>query len=110
MVKAVAATAESAEKAVVPTGRACRYPARTGMTVCLRSEGGKTPCNPCNPQIESEMSGFRVPSRGDGAQIVEIPFGHTPLLLGWATFPTSRGVIFCVNVVPAPRYHLAEPP
>ena len=56
------------------------------------------------------MSGFRVPSRGDGAQIVEIPFGHIALLLGWATFPTSRGVIFCVNVVPAPRYHLAEPP
>ena len=41
---------------------------------------------------------------------VEIPFGHIALLLGWATFPTSRGVIFCVNVVPAPRYHLAEPP
>ena len=41
---------------------------------------------------------------------VEIPFGHIALLLGWATFPTSRGVIFCVNVVPAPRYNLAEPP
>ena len=40
------------------------------------------------------MSGFRVPSRGDGAQIVEIPFGTYPPPAGLGDISYLAGSYF----------------